>query len=483
MATQFDQPVILRRSPTWSRAVVWGIVGVTAFTVLWASFAKIDEAVSASGQLEPQGAVRDIRVPVNGVVETVNVKDGDQVNRGTVLLTLDQETAQAQLTSLKKIRDALAAETLFYRREMGDPIPQDPGQTTELKLPPEMVALTKSRAALVEETALFRAQLTGSTQGMRLKPEQRLRLQSNVAEVETRERTAQLEVEQLQRQLAQISVRLETAKEILRINRGIFQDLSQVAKEGGVPRIQYLKQEQEVKTSQAQAQQLQEEQSRLKIAIAQAKQKFQNTVALSQQDLLTKIAENEKQVASIDSELNKAIVENEKKVAEIDSQLKQTEQTLKYQEVRAPVDGTVFDLKASGAGFVATTAEPVLKVVPKDALKVELFVPNKDIGFIKTGLPVDVRVDSFPFSEFGDLKGVVESIGSDALPPTQERPFYSFPVKVRLDDTSGLKDNGRDLRLQSGMAVSANIRVRERSIMSIFMDGFTQKVDSFKKVR
>ncbi|MBF2025460.1 MAG: HlyD family efflux transporter periplasmic adaptor subunit [Oscillatoriales cyanobacterium C42_A2020_001] len=483
MSTHFDQPVILRRSPKWSRAVVWSIVGVTTFTVLWAYFAKLEEAVSATGQLEPQGTVREVRVPLNGVVQVVHVQDGDRVSKGALLITLDQKTAEAQVKSLKKIRDALRAETLFYRQEMGSSIPDGTGETPEFKIPAETLALTKSRAALIAETALYRAQLNGSTTGMSLSSEQALRLQSSLEEVKTRQRTAQLETEQLQKQLAQNQVQLNTAKEILQINQGIFKDLDQVAREGGLARIQYLRQQQEVKTSQARVQQLQEEQGRLRLAIAQAQQKFQNTIALSNQDLLTKVADNEKRIAQIDGELNKAIVENEKKIAEIDSQLKQAEQTLQYQEVRAPVEGTVFDLKASGPGYVATTTEPVLKVVPKDALKVELFIPNKDIGFIKTGLPVDVRVDSYPFSEFGDLKGVVESIGSDALPPTQVRQFYSFPVTVRLDSMDGLKDNGRDLRLQSGMSVSANIKVRQRSVMSIFVDGFTQKVDSFKSVR
>ncbi len=483
MSTHFDQPVILRRSPKWSRAVVWGIVGVTTFTVLWAYFAKLEEAVSATGQLEPQGTVREVRVPLNGVVRVVHVKDGDRVNQGDLLITLDQKTAEAQLKSLTKIRDALKAETLFYRQEMGNLVPAAASETPEFKIPAETLALTKSRRALIAETALYRAQLSGSTKGMQLSPEQALRLQSSLEEVRTRQRTAQLEAEQLEKQLAQNRVQLSTAREILQINEGIFKDLTQVAQEGGLPRIQYLRQEQEVKSSQARVQQLQEEQGRLRLAIAQAQQKLQNTIALSNQDLLTKISENEKRIAQIDGELNKAIVENEKKIAEIDSQLKQAEQTLQYQEVRAPVEGTIFDLKASGPGYVATTSEPVLKVVPKDALKVELFVPNKDIGFIKTGLPVDVRVDSFPFSEFGDLKGVVESIGSDALPPTQVRQFYSFPVTVRLDNVDGLKDNGRDLRLQSGMSVSANIKIRQRSVMSIFVDGFTQKVDSFKSVR
>lgn len=480
--TRFDQSVILRRSPKWSRAVVWSLVGVTSFTLLWAYFARIEEAVSATGQLEPQGTVRDLRVPMNGVVRQVHIKDGENVQKDQLLLTLDKETAEAQLESLKKIRQALVSETIFYRSEMGAPVSADLDPGVAYRIPPEMLALTKSRNALAAENALYRVQLTGSSSGVNLSPEQQLRLQSNLAESRSRQLSDQLETQKLERQLAQSVVQLQTAREIFKINEGIFRDLATVAKEGGVPRIQYLRQEQEVKNSQARAEQLQEEVGRLKVAIAQSQQKVQNTVALSQADLLAKISTNDKAIAEIDSQLNKAIVENEKKIAELNSQIKQTEQTLKYQVVKAPVDGTVFDLKATGPGFVATTNEPVLKVVPKDGLTVEVYVPNKDIGFIKPDLPVDVRVDSFPFSEFGDLKGKVVSIGSDALPPTQVRPFYSFPVKIQLDSQS-LKSGDRDLRLQSGMSVSANIIIRDRSVLSLFTDGFSQKIDSFKSVR
>jgi len=80
---------------------------------------------------------------------------------------------------------------------------------------------------------------------------------------------------------------------------------------------------------------------------------------------------------------------------------------------------------------------------------------------------VDVRIDSFPFSEFGDVKGQLVWIGSDALPPDQIHPFYRFPAKVRLSQQS-LLVNGRQVPLQSGMSVSANIKLRHRSVMSIY---------------
>lgn len=364
--------------------------------------------------------------------------------------------------------------------EMGNPEASGSDAGVEFKISPETAALTKSRAALTAENKLYQAQMSG--EGTDLSPAQQRRLQSNLTERDSRQQTAQLETEQLERQYAQNEVQLANAREILKVNQGIYSDLTGLAKEGGIARVQYLKQQQEVANGRAKVDQLVQEEKRLKLAIAQARQKLQNTISLSEQDVFTKLADNEKRIAEIDGQLNKAIVENEKQIAEMDSKLKQTEVTLRYQEVRAPVDGTIFDLKASGAGFVATTNEPVLKVVPADALTVEIFIPNKDIGFVKEGMPVDVRIDSFPFSEFGDIKGEVTSIGSDALPPTQIRQFYSFPAKIRMD-RQFLVINGREVPLQSGMSVSANIKIRHRTVISIFTDAFAQKIDNFKSVR
>ena len=129
-----------------------------------------------------------------------------------------------------------------------------------------------------------------------------------------------------------------------------------------------------------------------------------------------------------------------------------------------------------------TSSEPILKVVPDDALIAKVYITNKDIGFVKEGMIVDVRVDSFPFSEFGDVKGKLVWIGSDALPPDQIYPFYRFPAKVRLKRQS-ISINGRNVLLQSGMSVSGNIKLRERTVMSIFTDMFSSSVESLKFVR
>ena len=186
-------------------------------------------------------------------------------------------------------------------------------------------------------------------------------------------------------------------------------------------------------------------------------------------------------------------MDNKKQIAEIDNRLNQARLTLKYQEVRAPVDGVVFDLKPGNPGYVVNASEPIVKVVPSENLLAKVFITNQDIGFVKKGMedrkakgeggmPVDVRVDSFPFSEFGDIKGTLLSLGSDALPPTEVRPFYSFPAKIALE-SQALKSQGVDLKLQSGMSISVNIKVRDRTIMSILTDKFTSQIEGLKNLR
>ena len=483
-STPFDQPVVLQQPATWSRAIVWSIVAVTTASIIWACVAKIEEAVSSQGKLEPQGAVKEVQAPVAGVVKEVYVKEGDRVKQGQTLLSFDPTAAQAQEKSLLNIRTALMQENQFYRSQLAGLV--SPATTDQaaiaLKLPAEVASLTKSRVNLLAENQLYRAQLTGAAQGGNFSLEQMARLQSSRDEFNSRAAAAQLETKQLERQYSQNQVALANAKDSLAVNQRILDGIRPLYEEGGIAKIQYLKQEQEVRSGQAEVERLGQEQQRLQFAIAQAQQQLQNTVSQTQKDVLTLMANNEQRIAEIDTQLTKAIVENEKRIDEINSQLSQAQMTLKYQEIKAPTDGIVFDVKAGGPGFVANPSEPVLKIVPTDNLVAKVYITNRDIGFIREGMDVDVRIDSFPFSEFGDIKGKLTSIGSDALPPDEIRQYYSFPAKITLDEQT-LRVRGREVALQSGMSVSTNIKIRQRTVMSIFVDLFAKQLDGMKAIR
>jgi len=480
----FAQPVLLQQSPNWSRGIVWGIIGVTVSALVWASVATIEEAVSASGKLEPQDQVKEIQVPVSGVVKSVYVEDGQRVKKGDLLLSLDPTVSRSQISSLNKVRTALSEENQFYQLQMNtlsSPATIE-REVALLKLPTAIASLAKSRAALAAENQLYRAQLGNPVQGVSLSAGQQERLASATAELGSRFEAARLETEQLKKQLSQNEVQLANAQNILAVSQNILNDLTPLTIEGGLSRIQYLKQQQDVQSRAADVQRFSQEDDRLKLAISQAQEKANNTLALTKNEVLTKIADNEKRVAEIDSQFTKQIVDNQKQIAEIDSQLSQAKQTSQYQDLRAPVNGVVFDLKASSPGFVTNTSDAVLKIVPTDNLIAKVFITNRDIGFVKEGMPVDVRIDSFPFSEFGDIKGKLVSVGSDALPPTDVRRFYSFPAKISLDRQT-LLVNERQIPLQSGMSLNANIKLRKRTVMSIFTDLFTKQIESLNFVR
>jgi hemolysin D len=477
--SSFDAPIILTQSSSWSHWILWLLMALATGGIVWACIAKIEEAIPATGKLEPTGTVKEVQSPVNGVVKAIYVDDGQKVKKGEVLLRLDPTAAKAQNASLQQIRTSLLQENQFYTTAIhGGSLSRE---ATELKLPLELVSLTKSRANLVAENQLYKA-LSGGGDASKLNVSQLERWQSSRAELSSRVNAARLEGDQLTKQLEQTDIKLANTKQTLELNQGILTNILPLAEAGAISKIQLLKQQQEVQTATAEADGLVSEQARLKLAISQAKSQTQNATDLSRQQWLNQIGTNEQSIAEIDSQLTKAMVENNKRLSEIDSQISTAQLQLRYEQITAPSDGTIFDLQAHNPGFVANASQPILKIVPNDAMTAKVFITNRDIGFVKQGMDVDVRIDSFPFSEFGDVKGKLMWIGDDALPPDQIYPFYRFPAKVKLQNQF-LLINGRKVPLQSGMSVNANIKVRSRTVMSIFTDLFSKSVESLKTVR
>ncbi|RAM52435.1 MAG: hemolysin D [Hapalosiphonaceae cyanobacterium JJU2] len=477
---RFDQSVVLRQSSILPRAVAWTLITMTTAGVIWACVAQFEEAIPAQGKLEPEGAVTELQAPITGVAKRILVKDGQLVKQGDLLLTLDPTVDNAEETSLRKIRAALMAENRFYQMQMAGKTLAN-SQLLAL-LPAEQAFLTKHRGELVAENQLYRLQLQGARTGRGLSAEQQTRLQSAEAEVRSRVSAAKLEVDQLQKQLKQNQVELASARDLLVIEKTILTDLTVLANQGGIARNQYYKQQQQFRSREADVDRLLEEEKRLQYAITQADEKVKNAIALSQTEVLIKIADNQKRIAEIDSQLTKAIVDNEQRIAQIDSQISKTQQNLRYQELKAPVSGTVFDLQAHNPGYVTNSSAPILKIVPNQSLVAKVFITNRDIGFVKEGMKVDVRIDSFPYSEFGDIKGKLIWVGSDALPPDNIYSFYRFPAKVVLEQQY-LMIGDRQVNLQSGMSVSTNIKLRKRNVASIFTDLFSKNIESLKFVR
>jgi len=359
--------VVLQQSRFWARGISWALIGVTGFGLAWLTLAKTEEIVTAPGKLEPLGVVKDVQMPVGGVVDQVLVKEGDRVKKGQLLLKLDTEA-------------------------------------------------THDRKASVEKTILFK--------------EQQLSLKD----------------EELTRYLAVNDTEQQVLGESLALEKEVLSRLDKLNREGATAELQFLQQRNKVQEVEGQLQQAKVERLRQQAILLQGARELESNLA----DLRSKLIE-----------LNVNI---------------------RYQAVRAPEAGLVFELKPKSKGFVAETSEPVMKIVPFDRLEARVEVPSKEIGFVQVGKAVDISIDSFPATDFGVLQGTVRKIGSDALPPDQLKQFYRFPVDIRLTSQQLKLKSGVTLPLQVGMSLTANVKLRKVTYLQLLLSDFKDKAKSLQRI-
>ena len=364
-----EESEVVKPSNFWLRATTWTLMGTTICGIAWLALAKTEEIVVASGKLEPAGDVKDIQVPVGGVVDQILVKEGERVKAGQVLLRLDSETTADRQKSLK-----------------------------------QSIALKHRQLALKMEEEQRYLELNSTEQGV---------LRRNLA---------------LQQDIAKRFARLE--------------------RDGAGSELQSLQQRDKVQQVIGELEKTQVERQRQAALLGQ-------------------------QIQQVRSELS-----------QLNSQLTEQKVNLRYQVIKSPVSGLVFELKPKAPGFVAQGSEPLLKVVPFNKLEAKVEIPSSDIGFVKVGQQADISIDSFPATDFGVLEGTVQRIGSDALPPDQARgrTEYRFPANILLSSQQLNLRSGRSLPLQVGMSLTANIKLRSVSYLQLLLGGFKDKADSLRRI-
>ena len=205
---------------------------------------------------------------------------------------------------------------------------------------------------------------------------------------------------------------------------------------------------------------------------------FQKVQYLRQLDSLYEL---QTELSNVQLDMNRTKLSAEKAIEQHLNRLKNAELQLQYQNVLAPVSGIIFDPKVRNSGVIGA-GDTILTIIPQKGLKGNVFVQNKDIGFVKSGQKAQVRVDAFPFTQYGELKGTVDQIGADALPPDQKANFYRYPVKLELDRPY-LERKGVKIPLRSGMAITANIKLRDKRLISLVSDMFVDQTDSIRSIR
>ena len=193
--------------------------------------------------------------------------------------------------------------------------------------------------------------------------------------------------------------------------------------------------------------------------------------------------------ASAELELRNRIEANLRQIAALQQQVSDAQRLISLSQLRAPVAGVAFDVAVTPGAVLADSAKPLLKVVPQQQLQARVYLPNAAIGFVQPGQKALVSLDSFPAADYGRIGAKVLSVGSDALPPDQQREVLGtdvrglyFPATLQLDRQT-LPAGRRSIPLTAGMSLTADLQLRERRFISLFTAFFDDKLKSLERMR
>jgi len=152
------------------------------------------------------------------------------------------------------------------------------------------------------------------------------------------------------------------------------------------------------------------------------------------------------------------------------------------QRLTAPIDGVVQQLAVHTVGGIVTPAQQLLIVAPETGhLEIEAWIENKDIGFVAQNQPAEIKIESFPFTRYGVIDGQVVSLSGDAVPV--EKVGLVYTARVSLSRSTMRVENGKDIRLSPGMAVTVEIKTGQRRLIEYFLSPLLRGVKEAARER
>jgi adhesin transport system membrane fusion protein len=407
------------RSRLGPRVLILLLAGLVLAALVWAGWARVEQIVRATGQVEPAARVQVVNHPRGGRVAELAVRAGDEVRRGEVLLRLDPELDRSALDELEGRLAAARLEVARLEAELND----------RALAPP--FDLVSGRPALVAEAR-------------ELVVSRRRALDRRLAELEGAQARREMELEE---QRAQIH-RLETTLALLKEEATAVDAL---AAKGLTPRLERVALQRRVADAEGELAVAERAAAAARAAIAEAKAGRARLVADRESEIREKLASARAAAA----DLEQKVARQRKLVGEL--------------ELRAPVHGIVKDVEITNPGQSFAAHAPLMTVVPTDGpLLVEAEVPQRDIGRVHVGQDATVKVMALDYLRFGELAGEIVRIAADAT--TDERTGETTYTAVVATDRASLERDGVDYPLVPGMLVDVELHVGERSVLSYLTD-------------
>ncbi|MDD3608547.1 MAG: HlyD family type I secretion periplasmic adaptor subunit [Halothiobacillaceae bacterium] len=402
------------------RVTMWLIVSFALVLLLWSIWGRVDVVATAEGRIIPSDRSKTVQPMETALVKAIHVRDGQDVLEGEVLVELDPTLTGADverletelcLARLQKSR----GESLLLSIEKGGHVPPERVQECDEHLIREAQRL--SLGQYVEFKAHW----------VRLESEKERKIAERGSVLEA--------INKLEKTAPLAGQRADAAKNLVG--------------NGYIARHDYLSMEQ----------------TRIELEGELAIQRSR----LRELDVAVK--EVEGQLASLHAETRRVtldlINEGLQKSLVAEQELIKAKSREGLTRLVSPVSGTVQQLAVHTIGGVVTPAQPVLVVVPRDnPMEIEAFVLNKDIGFVRSGQDVEIKVETFPYTRYGTLHGRVKSVSHDAINDEKRGLIYSARVQMAQHE---IMVDGVSVPLSAGMSVSVEIKTGFRRVIEYFL--------------
>jgi adhesin transport system membrane fusion protein len=386
------EAMLVQKTPG-SLLVLYLIATILVVAVVWAHFANVEEITHGEGRVIPASREQIIQSLEGGILETMNVAEGDIVEKGQILLEIDPTRAGASYREgLSKVL-ALKGSIARLRAE---------AYQTPLDFPADVKAVP---SIVGDETQAFNA----------------------------RRQTLNESVQALQRSL-QLAEKEVSLSEPLSA-RGLMSEV-------------------EILRMKRQA-------NDFRLQIAERQNKFR-------------------------ADANSELTRYEGELAQSKENVGAREDVMNRTTVRAPVRGTVKNIRVTTIGGVIQQGADIMEIVPlEDQLLVEAKIKPADVAFVRPGLPATVKVSAYDYAIYGGLHGTVEHLSPDTLKDDEkaragraDATYYRILVRT---DRAALSAGGKEFPIIPGMTATAEIRTGEKTILSYLLKPVLKAREAFRE--
>ncbi|WP_246504373.1 HlyD family type I secretion periplasmic adaptor subunit [Bradyrhizobium agreste] len=407
--------------PRVGRVTLYCVAALIAVAITFASVSRVDMIVTAQGKLittRPNLVVQPLET---SVVREIRVKAGDSVNHGDVLAILDPTFSQADLDQLRSRLAALDASIDRLQAEL-DGAEYGIGKSASADQALQRKVFLQRKTAFDLQIQNYDAQIASARANLKTAQDEELVLTQRLDTMQSIEamRNALMakEVGSRLNFLLSRDARLEVESNLARVRGSIVDNMHRLDK-------------------------------------ARADQKVF--------------------AAEFRRAAYQELVETLPKRNSTAEELKKAELRRQLIVLNAPADAVVLEIANRTVGSVVREAETLFVLVPRDeALRAEVNVEGRDIGQVAVGQAVRVKFEAFPFQKYGTATGEVAVISQDSFSPDAKAegarrssaPYYR--VLIDLRDTH-LRLPPERLQLIPGMAITAEMKVGRRSVISYFL--------------